>query len=201
MGADNWPVPLNGVTESIVATLGPNDRYNFAALGLEVPAESSADEGSSRPVTARTWGRTRTWRNFTERGDGVVQFSRDPLLFVDAALDIYEQDDPVHESADAWVRVSVERVDEGTSDGTQWVDWELTPENAERRHETVPTFNRSYGAIVEATVAVSRLDVETYDTEKLRERIEYFGDVVDRCGGPREKAAFDRIEKLLPDRS
>jgi len=61
-GPDGWPVALRGVTESIVTTLGPNDRWNVAALGLHAP------DDPSDPVTARTYGRTRTWRNFTERG-------------------------------------------------------------------------------------------------------------------------------------
>jgi hypothetical protein len=192
----DWPVSLRGVTESIVATLGPNDRYNFAALGLHSP-DGTATESDEASVTARTWGRTRTWRNFTERGEGVVQFTCDPLVFVEAALDTHEREEPVHETADAWVRVSVEELDTGTEGETQWVDWSLTPVEAEVRREFVPTFNRGYGAVVEATVAASRLDVEAYNSETLMERIEYFGTVAKRCGGPREREAFDRIRELL----
>ena len=192
-----WPVSLRGVTESIVATLGPNDRYNFAPLGLHAPDETVTESDESG-VTARTWGRTRTWRNFTDRGQGVVQFTHDPVLFVDAALDIHEQDEPVHEAADAWVRVSVEEQDAGAEGETQWVDWSLIPVESEIRREVVPTFNRGYGAVVEATVAASRLDVESYDSEVLRERIEYFGEVAERCGGPREREAFERVRELLP---
>lgn len=199
MAGTEWPISLRGVTESIVATLGPNDRYNFAALGLQAPDHETDGGETSQRVTARTWGRTRTWRNFSERGGGVVQFSRDPVLFVEAALDVSEQDEPVHESADAWVRISVEKLNDGTEGGTQWVDWALTPVESERRHRVVPTFNRGYGAVVEATVAASRLDVEAYDSEELRDRIEYFGDVVERCGGQREQEAFERIEELLSD--
>lgn len=193
MADSEWPVSLAGVTESIVATLGPNDRYNFAALGLHAPGDGSGQ------VTARTWGRTRTWRNFTERGAGVVQFSRDPVLFVEAALGVHERDEPVHETADAWVRVSVERIDDGTDAGTQWVDWALSPEASEIRREVVPTFTRGYPAVIEATVAASRLDVDAYDSAELRDRIEFFGEVVERCGGPREQEAFERLRERLPD--
>ncbi len=199
MGAADWPVELRGVTESIVATLGPNNRYNFAALGLQTSTEAIEGEECPESVTARTWGRTRTWRNFTERGEGVVQFSRDPVLFAEAALDIYEQKDPVHDSADAWARVSVERLTEGTDSGTQWVEWVLTPEESDISREVAPTFNRGYAALVEATVAASRLDVEGYDTDVLLDRIEYFERVVERCGGPREREAFKYVEQALPD--
>ncbi|CCQ37584.1 DUF447 family protein [Natronomonas moolapensis 8.8.11] len=178
-----WPADLRGVTESIVTTLGPNDRWNVAALGLF----------AGDPVTARTWGRTRTWRNFTERGGGYVQFSADPVDFVDAACSIREEDEPVLESADAWARIGVESIDRGSEGGTQWVDWELTPVESALERETVPTTNRGYYAVVEATVAASRLEVPGYDSDALRARIEYFGDVVERCGGPRERDAFERF--------
>ena len=178
-----WPVGLRGATESIVTTLGPNDRWNVAALGLFAGA----------PVTARTWGRTRTWRNFTERGGGYIQFSVDPADFVDAACSIRETDDPLLASANAWAKIEVESIDRGSEGDTQWVDWALTPVESAVERETVPTTNRGYYAVIEATVAASRLDVPGYDSGVLRDRIEYFGSVVERCGGPREQAAFERF--------
>ena len=179
----DWPVAVRGVTESVVTTLGPNDRWNVAALGLH----------AGDPVTATTWGRTRTWRNFRERGGGYVQFTRDSVDFVDAALGTREEADPVLDSADAWVEVTVERLESGEDGGTQWVEWALHPVEAAIERETVPTTNRGYYAVVEATVAASRLDVDAYDREALVERLAYFAEVVERCGGERERAAFDRI--------
>ena len=179
-----WPVDLAGVTESVVTTLGPNDQWNLAALGLF----------AGDPVTARTWGRTRTWRNFRERGGGYVQFTRDPADFVDAACSIRELDDPVLGSADAWVRVDIEAIDDGAEGDTQWVDWRLDPRESAVERRTVPTTNRGYYAIVEATVAASRLDVPAYDTEKLRARLAYFADIVETCGGEREQTALERLQ-------
>lgn len=187
----HWPVPLRGVTESVVTTRGPNDRYNAAPLGLYAPEDPTADP------RARTWGRTRTWRNFTERGEGWVQFLRDPVLFTEAALGIHEVDDPVLDGADAWVQVAVEQLDTGQDGGTGWVDWRLSPVDHAVRRRMVPTFNRGYAAVVEATVAASRLDVEAYDTDRLRERIDYFEDVARRAGGPAEQAAFERLHELV----
>jgi hypothetical protein len=178
-----WPVELRGVTESVVTTLGPNERWNVAALGLF----------SGDPVTARTWGRTRTRRNFEARGEGYVQFVADPVDFVDAALSIREETEPLLSSADAWAEIEVERLDSGTEGETEWVEWALRPVEAAVERRTVPTTNRGYYAVVEATVAASRLDVGGYDAETLRDRLEYFEAVVERCGGPRERAAFDRL--------
>jgi hypothetical protein len=180
-----WPVELTGVTESVVTTLGPNGRWNVAALGLF----------AGDPVTARTWGRTRTRRNFETEGGGYVQFVRDPVDFVDAACSIREEETPILQSADAWVNVDSEAIEGGIENGTGWIEWELVPTDSAIERETVPTTNRGYYAVVEATVAASRLDVEGYDTELLLDRIDYFESVVERCGGPRERTAFDRFRE------
>ncbi len=186
--SESWPVALRGVTESLVTTLGPNDRWNVAALGLHAPG--GGDDASDGPVTARTWGRTRTWRNFRERGEGYVQFTTDPLDFAEAAMTVREETEPVLPSADAWARVTVERTDAGEDDDTQWVEWALGPEETAVERETVPTTNRGYYAVIEATVAASRLDVPAYDRAELESRLDYFADVVARCGGERERAAM-----------
>lgn len=178
-----WPADLRGVTETIVTTLGPNDRWNAAALGVF----------AGDPVTARTWGRTRTRRNFEERGGGYVQFVSDPVDFVDAACSIREAPEPILDRADAWARIDVKPIDRGTEGDTEWIEWELDPSESAVVRETVPTTNRGYNAVIEATVAASRLDVSGYDSAVLRERIEYFESVVRRCGGPREAEAFDRL--------
>jgi len=186
----SWPVELAGVTESIVTTLGPNDLWNVAALGLHEPA----DEGL---VTATTWGRTRTWRNFCERGEGYVQFTRDPVDFAEAALSVREEPNPVLSSADAWVRVRADRLDEGEDGGTQWVEWALVPVESGVERLVVPTTNRGHAAVVEATVAASRLDVPAYDREAMLDRLRYFESVVETAGSERERAAFERVCELV----
>ncbi|MFB6293700.1 MAG: DUF447 domain-containing protein, partial [Halonotius sp.] len=122
--AAGWPVELRGVTESVVATLGPNEQWNMAALGLHAPDEPG------EPVTATTWGNTRTKRNFHRQGGGVVQFTTDPREFVDAALTIREEPEPVLPNAEAWVEVSAVAVETGDDEGTEWERWELSPTDA-----------------------------------------------------------------------
>ncbi|AEH35739.1 DUF447 domain-containing protein [Halopiger xanaduensis] len=190
-----WPVELTGVTETVVTTLGPNGRWNAAALGVFAgDSDSSGDcsDNTDSRVTATTWGRTRTRGNFHREGEGYVQFVDDPVVFVDAALSILERDDPILESAAAWVRVAVEPIERGTENGTEWEKWELQPLAATVERTTVPTINRGFGAVVEATVAASRLDVPGYDEETLRDRLAYYDSVVERAGGPREREALER---------
>lgn len=194
-----WPAPLRGVTESVVTTLGPTDRWNVAALGLHRGDEDTGTGGTAPRITARTWGRTRTRRNFDREGEGYVQFVDDPVDFVEAALDVREATEPVLESASAWARVTVERIETGTSEGTEWITWRLRPVESVRRRETVPTINRGFNALVEATVVASRLDVDAYETERLRRRLDELTAVVHRCGGRDDRVALERLEELRPD--
>ena len=182
-----WPVELDGVTETVVATYGPNERWNFAALGTH----------AGDPATARTWGATRTRRNFREEAEGVVQFIHDPVAFTECALSIHERDSPTHPTAAAWARVAVEPIENGTSGDTEWVEWKLVPTESAVVSRTVPTTNRGYGAVIEATVAASRLGVPTYDTDELRERLAFFREVVETCGGEREREAMARLDELI----
>jgi hypothetical protein len=184
--SSDWPVALRGVTESVVATEGPNGRWNLAALGLH----------AGDPVTARTWGRTRTRLNFDRRGGGVVQFTRDPVEFTRAALDVYERREPVLDSAQAWARVDVEHVATGDDGSTEWAEWQLHPVASAVESRSVEPVNRAFGAVIEATVAASRLDVPSYDETTLRQRLSYFEAVVERCGGEREREAMALIGSL-----
>ena len=183
----DWPVELRGITESVVTTQGPDGSYNVAALGL-----SAGD-----PITATTWGQTRTRRNFERVGEAHVQFTRDPVDFVEAALTVREIEEPILSSADAWARVAVEEIDAGTEDGTEWVEWTLEPVESAVERETVPVTNRGYAAVIEATVAASRLGVPAYDDDRLAARLAYFADVIERCGGEREQVAWQRLETAV----
>lgn len=189
---EEWPVALRGVTESVVTTLGPNGLWNAAALGIH----------TGDPVTARTYGNTRTRRNFERQGGGVVQFVADPRDFVDAALSIREEPDPVLDSADAWVEVEARQVDSREEAETTIRAWELSPVESEVIRARPATYNRGFGAVVEATVAASRLGVPGFDGADLRARLDFFADTVERCGGEREREAMARVAELsdwVPD--
>jgi len=186
----DWPVDLRGVTESVVATLGPNDLWNMAALGLHAPDEPG------EPVEATTWGNTRTKRNFHRQGGGVVQFTADPREFVESAVTIREESEPVFPHADAWVEIEAQSVDSGTDGGTEWERWEIRPTAAGTIEESRPlTINRGFYAVVDATVAASRLDVPAFETDVLIGRLRYFEETVQKCGGPQEREAFATLSE------
>jgi hypothetical protein len=187
-----WPVELVGVVESVTSTRDPDGDWSVAALGLH----AGDDHDPVDPVRARTWGQTRTRKNFERQGGCYVQFVRDPFVFVEAALDEVETDDPVLDAAMAWAEVDVTRIDTGESGGTQWVDWRLRPDRSAVERRRVPTTTRSLGAVLELTVAGSRLGVPEYDDDELRDRMAFFAEVAHTCGGPREREAVALVASL-----
>lgn len=192
MTVEEWAIPLEGVIESVCTTSQPTGQWNVAALGLHTDRVHDADGF----VRARTWGDTRTRNNFERCGGGYVHFGIDPVTFVDAALSRWTIENPILEDAHMWVQVETVEVQQGESGGTEWTDWKLVPIDQHVEEQVVPLLRRAEAAVVEMTIAVSRLDVDAYDSTKLEERIAYFSSVVDRCGGPQECAARDRIIEL-----
>lgn len=185
----DWPIDFDGIAETVTLTPDPDGRWNVAALGVR----------AGDPATARTWGDTVTKRNFDREGRGVVTFVDDPVLFVEAALSERKAAAPSRSGAAARVAVDTEPIERGTEGGTNWVDWSLVPRSGTVVRRTVPVTNRGRNAIVEMTVAASRLGVPAYDDETLRTRLAYFEDVVETCGGERELQALDRLQGLLDD--
>jgi len=211
-----WPVPIDGVTEAVVATPTPDGEWAIAALGLQ----------AGGPVTARTWGHTRTRRNLdrlvaatdadggaaqvappvsfepgTEGGDGaephaVIQFLTDPGAFVRAALGRWTAAEPVVDAATAWVAVGVERVATGTDAGTEWTDWALHPGPSAVLERRVPALRRGTAAVAEATVDASRLGVSGEPDEVLRERLDRHAAVVRRTGSERDRVALERLAEF-----
>jgi len=43
--------------------------------------------------------------------------------------------------------------------------------------------------------------VPAYDTKTLLDRLAYFAETVDKCGGPRERAAFETLSEATEWRS
>lgn len=188
-----WPTQYPGILETVTTTEEPSGRWNVAALGVA---------GTDGHRVARTWGRTRTRRNLERTGEAVVNLVLDPVVFAKAALTETSRSDPTLPEADAWIEVDADRIGTGREDGTSWADWRLSPRTSTIRNRRVPTPTRGFGAVVELTIAVSRLDVASYDREELEDRISYFAAVARRCGGPRERAAVDLvIEKTEADPS
>ena len=182
-----WPAALTGITETVVTTRGPNGRWNAAALGLH---------GDGPVVTAQTYGRTRTWRNLCADGRGVVNLTTDPMEFVRAALGVYEPEGAVLSGAAAVIEVTAAATREWTEGATKMTRWELQPVWTNIRQWRLPTYRRGRIAVIDATVAASRLDVPDADEAALRAELHRCADIVARTGNDRDQEAFAMIDEL-----
>ena len=185
-----WPFDVDGVVEAVIATEQPAGGWNMAALGIR------GDRSTDRANRARTWGQTRTRNNFERTGEGVVQLLTDPRLFTRAALDRWVRDDRIHPEASAWVEVAVEREASGSQGGTEWIDWRLKALDGARERLSVLAPTRGFPAIIELTIAASRLGIPEYEDDGLRDRMDYFATVAETCGGGPEREALETIERL-----
>lgn len=189
---ETWPIELAGVVESIIATEQPDGTWHHAAMGIE-----AADQPTV--ATGRTWGETCTARSLRRTDHAVIQFLTDPLVFVEAALGTYRTTAPISTASSAWVQATVTEQATGRTNGTGWTDWQFAPHRGDIREQHVTTVRRGHGAVIDATVAASRLAVPSYDTDRLWERIDYARTVVDRCGNDREQQAVRRLLELIDD--
>ena len=182
-----WPTAICGITETVITTRGPNGRWNAAALGLHRDAAR---------VTAQTYGRTRTWRNLRADGRGVINLITDPLQFVRAALSVYEPPEPVLSGTAAVIEVTAAATREWSEDETQMTLWELEPAWVRIREWWLPTYRRGRTAVIDATVAASRLDVPGEDPAALCDELRRCAAIVERTGSPTDRAAFEKIDAL-----
>jgi hypothetical protein len=183
----SWPGGITGITETVITTRGPNGRWNAAALGLH-----RHDAG----VTAQTYGRTRTWRNLRADGRGVINLITDPLQFVRAALSVYEPPAPVLPKTAAVVEVTATAGREWMEEATQMTRWELEPVWVSVRRWRLPTYRRGRIAVIDATVAASRLDVPGEDAAALCDELQRCAEIVERTGSRADRAAFAEIDAL-----
>lgn len=186
---DTWPVDLDGVVETIISTKCSDGTYHHAAIGLR--------DGDGTAAAARTWGQTVTASNLSRSTSGTIQILADPLVFVEASLGTYQTPNPVLESANAWIRADAECINRGEEGGTKWTDWQFTPQSGDTVRQDIPVIRRGRAAVIEATVAASRLCVPSYDSDILLNRIEWCRSIVERCGCTRSEQAFLRLTELV----
>ena len=183
-----WPFRYDGIVESVASTRQPDTTWNIAALGV-YPGKNE--------ICATTWDRTRTRRNLEASGKCFIQVTSDPVVFARAALETWTRSKPVLPEAAAWVEAEANRIDSGFDGETEWVEWSLTPEFATINERQVPIPTRGRAAVIEMTVAASRLGNDAFEDEPLRDRLDYFAGVAEKCGGEAERRAVERIMDIL----
>ncbi len=166
---------FEGINEVIGITAG--EWLNTAPLGIIV-----GDGIKVRLYSNHT-------RNLLEKsGELFINVIYDPVVFVISAFeDLHEgwfesTEPPVIKNTLAWVKFSARM--EGNFAHLEFIQGEVL-------RKDIRAINRGFNAVIEAAVHGTRYLLSR--NPELRDRILYYGRIVERCGGKREKEAFDLL--------
>jgi hypothetical protein len=169
------------ITETVATTHDGEGSPNAAPMGV---VRDKDDED----VYARLWEGSTTLENVRATGEVVVNFTRDPVVYVESAMG--DGSEFVVEGrlrdADGWVRCNAERVNCERDEVTRW---RLVERKRHIERRVLSTHSRGFASIIEATVHATRLG---FDPE-LRDLYEHHVGVAEKCGGEREREAAERL--------
>jgi hypothetical protein len=179
-----------GINE-VVATTEKEGIVNAAPLGI-------IREGDR--ISVRLFSGSHTYDNVLQTGWLVANVTHDAWLFAETALEDLSPDFfmlregvPVLKEAEAWCLFRGQALPLDTAIVA------LAPVKGEVLRKDLKAFNRGACLVVEAAVAATRylaLRNDSYLQELFR-----LQRIINRCGGPREKEAMDRLMDRIEKRT
>jgi hypothetical protein len=181
---------LDGINE-VIATTEKNGTINAAPLGIVRDGDS---------LYIRLFLGTHTYDNILDDGWFVANIIHDSWLFAETALEDLSQDYfvrrdglPVLKDAEAWSLFKCQAFP------LDIVIAKVELVKGEVLRRDFRAFNRGANLVVEAAVAATRY--LALRTDSYYEEIMKIKRIVDRCGGPREREAMERLMDRIDDYS
>jgi hypothetical protein len=173
---------LDGINE-VIATTEKNGVINAAPLGIIRDGES---------LYIKLFLGTHTYDNVLANGWFVANITHDSWIFAETALEDLTQDYfdrrdglPILKDAEAWALFKCEPFP------LDIVIAKVELVKGEVLRKDFRAFNRGANLVVEAAVAATRY--LALRTDSYYEEIMKIKRIVERCGGPREKEAMERL--------
>ncbi|MGD0952779.1 MAG: DUF447 domain-containing protein [Methanotrichaceae archaeon] len=173
---------LDGINE-VIATTEKNGVINAAPLGIIRDGES---------LYIKLFLGTHTYDNVLANGWFVANITHDSWIFAETALEDLTQDYfdrrdglPILKDAEAWALFKCEPFP------LDIVITKVEPVKGEVLRKDFRAFNRGANLVVEAAVAATRY--LALRTDSYYEEIMKIKRIVERCGGPRDKEAMERL--------
>ena len=176
----------DGINE-VIATTEMSGRINAAPLGIVRDGDS---------LFVRLFLGTHTYENILAKGWFVANISHDAWLFAETALEDLPQeyftrreDLPVLKDAEAWGLFKCEAF------ATDIIIAKVELVKGEVLRKDFRACNRGANLVIEAAVAATRylaLRTDSYFMELMKMQR-----IIDRCGGPREREAMDRLMERI----
>ncbi len=176
-----------GISEVIFTTLSPEGVPNAAPMGLH---------RKGNRLFARIYS-SKTLENIINKPELAANIVDDPVLFVQSSLSDIEperfkfvDDFPVLKDAIGWILFDC-RYKKGENISVV----ELSPINGRIIQQKIQPINRGFNAVIEASIHATRYVI--LKEQKYLDCIEYYNDIVKKCGGAREKEAMKLLYELI----
>ena len=176
----------DGINE-VIATTEMSGRINAAPLGIIRDADS---------LYVRLFLGTHTYENVLSKGWFVANITHDAWLFAETAIEDLDQEYfmrreelPVLKSAEAWGLFKCEAY------ATDIIIAKVELVKGEVLRRDFRACNRGANLVIEAAVAATRylaLRTDSYFEELMKMQR-----IINRCGGPREREAMDRLMERI----
>lgn len=182
-----------GINELIVSTVSLDGTFNAAPIGI------IRRNGTLR---VRIYNESQTCANIMDTGLLAANMVDDPVLFVQSALG--DLDDSMFETVEieisgvfpvltrssAWIVFKAVH-----KEGKKAIEAELYPITGEIKRTGIMTINRGFNAVIEAAICATRYNV--FKNEIYLRKIKTYEYIINKCGGNREKEAYELIIQLL----
>jgi hypothetical protein len=186
------------ILEGIVTTLSPADALNVAPMGPSIDPDLNMSRFVLRPFRTST-----TYQNLKARGEGVFHVTDDVLLLAQTAIGLAPTPTPATRPAEVVAGKIL-------TDACRYYEFRVVEvDDREARTavivETVAHgrlrdffgFNRAKHAVVEAAILATR--AEWLPIDELLADVHRLAVLVDKTGGPRERAAFTLLNRQIRD--
>lgn len=180
------------ILETIVTTMDPGGRINFAPMGVEWGEEA---------VILKPFLETTTFRNISATRTAVVNLTDDAMLFAQGAISSPQFPSVpasvvrgvVLDAACSWREIEVVAID--ATPPRSRIDTRVVHRGV--RREFIG-FNRARNAILEAAILATRTHL--LPAEQIREEYARLQVVVDKTAGPREQEAMELLTQYVRSR-
>jgi hypothetical protein len=179
-----------GISEVIVTTKSASGEPNAAPIGIITV--TNEDENN---YFVKLYKTSKTLSNVLETNNLAANVTDDAVLFVKAAFENLNEVHfsffsgfPVLKEANSWIIFDCAFI-EKTSES---VLFQLTPLAVKINRKEVNAINRGLNAVIEAAILATRyaLTEDKREKEELKKLMELYADIVEKCGGRREKEAL-----------
>jgi hypothetical protein len=182
-----------GISEVIVTTRSAAGMPNAAPVGI-ITGIDDEQPGKSKHYVKLYKG-SQTLENVLETSTVVANVTDDAVLFVKAALEhlseLYLSDlegVPVLTKANAWIVFTSVLIEERKD----YFYFQVLPQLVKINRKEVKAINRGLNAVIEAAILATRFELAKDEQERaeMRKRVAEYAEIVEKCGGRREKEAL-----------